>query len=106
MSELVTIKNNEEIIISETAVEKLKQFQRTKLQMDLYEKEIKEQIKEAMKKCGIIHMEFNGIYADITQVKARETIDSAKLKKELPEIAKEYTKIGEPSERFTFKIND
>lgn len=105
MNELLKIEDNN-VIISSNAIDKLKQFQKAKLQMDLFEKEFKEKLKEAMKECGIKQFECNGIYADIVEVKGRETIDSAKLKKELPEIAKEYTKVGKPSERFTLRIDD
>lgn len=105
MKELVEIKDNT-ILVAETAIEKLKDFQKMKLQMDLYEKELKEKLKEAMKQCGIKQLAIKGLYADITQVKGKETIDSARLKKELPEVAKEYTKVGKPSERFTLRLDD
>lgn len=103
MNELVTIKDNQ-IILAEETISKIKEFQKTKLQMDLVEKELKEKLKEAMKQCGLKQFMANGIYADITQVKGRETIDTKRLKTELPDIAQEYTKVGEPTERFTFKI--
>lgn len=103
MNELVTIKDNQITLAKET-ISKIKEFQKTKLQMDLIEKELKERLKEAMKECGLKQFMADGIYADIAQVKGRETIDTKRLKAELPDVAEEYTKVGEPTERFTFKI--
>lgn len=105
MNELVIVKNNE-IIIEEETINKIKEFQKIKLQMDLVEKEIKEKLKEAMKLCGKTKFANYGIYANIAEVKGKETLDIDKLKEELPEIVKEYTKVGKPSERFTFKITE
>ena len=105
MNELVIVKNNE-IIIEEETINKIKEFQKMKLKMDLVEKEIKEKLKEAMKQCGKTTFADYGIYANIAEVKGKETIDADRLKEELPDIAKEYTKVGKPSERFTFKITE
>lgn len=103
MNELVTIKDNQ-IIISEETIQKIREFEKMKLKMDLVEKEVKERLKEAMKLCGKKDFTGYGIYANIAEVKGRETIDTARLKKELPDVAQEYTKVGKPTERFTFKL--
>lgn len=103
MNELVTIKDNQ-IILAEETITKIREFEKIKLQMDLVEKEVKERLKEAMKACGKKDFTGYGIYANIAEVKGRETIDTTRLKKELPDIAEEYTKVGKPTERFTFKI--
>lgn len=105
MNGLVKIEDNK-ILVSKETIEKIKEFQKTKLKMDLMEKELKKELKNAMEKCGIKRFVGEGIYADITQVKGRETIDTKRLKAELPEIAEAYTNVGEPTERFTFKVAD
>lgn len=79
MNDIVKVVDGNIEIVSEV-VEQIKAFQKTKLQMDLMEKELKEKLKEVMEENGVKTFTFNGIYAEIKHVNGRTTIDSKRLK--------------------------
>lgn len=105
MNDLVKVENNE-IIIANEIVDKFKQFKKLKEEMDLTEKEIKQQLKDAMESVGVKNWAFNGIYAEIKYCDGRTTLDNTRLKEELPDVYKEYSKKGEPYSSFTLKITE
>lgn len=88
---LIKVENNE-IQISEDFLNDYRNFQKLKLSMDLMEKQIKEELKETMEKLGKDKLLLDGFSATIKAPYERKTIDSTRLKKELPDIAEEYTK--------------
>ena len=90
--ELVKIENNN-IRISNDFINKYRNFQKLKLEMDLMEKQVKEELKEAMESVGKDKLLLDGFSATIKAPYERKSIDSARLKKELPDIAEEFTKI-------------
>ena len=105
MNELVKIENNE-IVIAKEIVNQFKEFKKIKDQMDLKEKEVKQQLMDAMEKVGVKSWAFNGIFAEIKYCKGRTTVDTARLKEELPDIYEEYSKTGEPYNSFTLKVSE
>lgn len=104
-NELVKIENNE-IVITNEVVEQFKEFKKIKEKMDLTEKKVKQQLMDAMKEKGIKTWAFNGIFAEIKYCKGRTTLDSARLKEELPDIYEEYSKTGDPYNSFTLKVTE
>lgn len=90
--ELVKIENND-IQISSDFINQYRNFQKLKLEMDLMEKQVKEELKEAMENIGKDKLLLDGFSATIKAPYERKSIDSARLKKELPDIAEEFTKI-------------
>lgn len=88
--ELVKVINND-IQINNDFIEQYRNFKKTKLAMDLMEKQFKEEVKNAMEQLGKDKLILNGFCASIKAPYERKTIDSARLKKELPDIAEEYT---------------
>ena len=105
MNDLVKVENNEIVIASEV-IEQFKEFKKLKEEMDLKEKEIKQQLMDAMEKVGVKSWAFNGIYAEIKHVDGKTTIDSKRLKEELPDVYQEYSKKGDPYNSFTLKITE
>lgn len=105
MNELVTIKNNE-IEIQKEAVEKLRNFQKLKLQMDLIEKEIKEGVKQAMETLGKKSFAIEGLAVTYKAPTTRKSLDSKKLKEELPDIYEEYLKESNVSSSVTLTISE
>ena len=55
-------------------------------------KSMREQLQQAMEKYGVVKFENDVIKLTYVAPTARSSIDSAKLKKEMPEIAQKYTK--------------
>jgi predicted phage-related endonuclease len=66
-------------------------------------KEYEERIKDFMIQNNIELIESPTFKLQLSQVKGSERIDTKLLKEEMPEIAKKYTKIGEPTWRLTIK---
>lgn len=105
MNDLVKVENNE-IVIANEVVEQFKNFKKLKDEMDLKEKEVKQQLMDAMEKVGVKTWAYGGIYAEIKHVDGRTTVDSKRLKEELPDIYEEYSKKGEPYNSFTLKVTE
>ena len=91
MNELVSIKDNE-IVVQKEAVKKLREFQETKLKMDLMEKELKSKLKEAMESIGKKDFVIDGLAIKYKEPYVRKSIDSTRLKKDLPDVYDEYLK--------------
>lgn len=106
--ELVKVKNNE-IKINEELFEEIRAFEKEKILMDIKQKKLKEELKEAMLKNNIENWEYvsnNGgvIKATLKKPYYRETIDTKALKQDLPDIAKKYTTSTEVSASVLLKI--
>lgn len=91
MNDIVKIENNE-IIVSKDVVEQIKEFQKIKEKMDLMEKELKANLKEAMESVGIEKFIINGLCATVKKGTTRRSLDTKKLKEDLPDIYEEYLK--------------
>lgn len=94
MNELVKIENNE-ITVNNEVIEKIKEFNKLKLAIELKEKELKENLKKAMEEVGLKKFSTNGFNATIKNPTTRTSLDTKKLKEELPDIYEEYSKISE-----------
>ena len=74
------------------AIQKLTQLVVMKRQMEEQEKLLKEELLKAMETYGVKSFENEQIKLMYVAPTSRTTIDSTKLKKDHPDIAKEYTK--------------
>lgn len=91
MNELVRFENKE-IVVSNEAIEKLKNFKKVKDELDLLDKQLKQELKEAMEQVGLKKFIVNGLCATIKNESTRVTLDTKKLKEEMPDIYEEYSK--------------
>lgn len=105
MNELVKIVDGE-IEVANEVVEQIKKFQKMKVEMDLKEKELKKNLKDAMEKCGVKKWVANGLCATITDATVRTTVDSKRLKEELPDIYEEYSKTSNVSSSIRLVIGE
>lgn len=104
------VKYNEEskqLEISENVIAILKDYQKKKIEFEIKEKKFKEELLEAMEKYNITSWSTPNNDIDIVYKKAtkRTTIDSARLKKELPDIAEEYSKTTDVKSSVAISIN-
>ena len=90
-NEIVKVEDNQVLVANET-IEKIKEFKKEKARMDILEKELKTKLKEAMEKVGIKKFIVNGLCANIKEGTTRTSIDSKRLKEECPDIYEEYSK--------------
>ena len=91
MNELVRVEDGK-IIVAEEFTKEYAEFQKKVLEMDLKAKEVKEALKESMEKYNIPSYEDNFIKVTYRKPSTRTTVDSKKLKEELPDIYEEYSK--------------
>jgi predicted phage-related endonuclease len=105
MNELVKIEDNQIVIANET-IEKIKNFQKLKAEMDLIEKDLKQQLKDKMEEVGLKKFIVNGLCATIKNATTRTTLDSKKLKEELPDIYEEYSKTTEVASSISLTIGE
>lgn len=90
-NDLVKLENNE-IIVATDVVEQIKNFHKLKAEMDIKEKELKASLKEAMEKKGIKKFIINGLCATIKEGTTRKSIDTKRIKEEIPEVYEMYLK--------------
>lgn len=105
MNELVKIENNEIVVVPEI-IEQFKNFKKQKDEMDLKEKQFKQELKDQMEKLGIKKFIINGLSAVIKDGSTKTTLDTKKLKEELPDIYNEYSKTSEVASSITLTIAD
>ena len=103
MNEIIKIENNE-IIINNEWIEKYKEFKRVQLEMDIAEKEFKEELKNAMELIGKENIILDGFSASLRKGSTRTTLDTARIKKELPQIYEEYSKTSETPSSIILKV--
>lgn len=95
-NELVKVENGE-IIVAKDFTKAYAEFQKKALEMDLKVKEVKEKIKIAMEENNRLTYEDDFIKITYRKGTTRTSIDSARLKKELPDIYQEYSKTSNVS---------
>ena len=102
-NDLVVIKDNE-ILLNDEFLEKYKSFKKLQLEMDLIEKDFKAQLKSAMEEIGKDRIIQNGFSAKIKAGYTTKRFDSARFKKECPEIYEAYTKDSTVSSSLTIDV--
>lgn len=103
MNELVKIEKNE-IVIDSDFIEKYKNFKKLQLEMDLMEKDFKAKLKEAMELLGKDKVILDGFSAKIKAGFTTNRFDSARFKKECPDIYNEYLKESSVSSSITIDV--
>ena len=103
--ELVKVENGK-IIVAQEIVDAIVEFQKQALEMKLKEEELKENLKEAMEQHGITEWTSPNGELKVTYTKpfTRTTIDSTRLKNELPDIYEEYSKTSEVASSISIKV--
>lgn len=86
------------------AEETIKQIELQKKEAEAKAEELRQMLLEKMRDEGIKTFENERIRITYTAPTTRETIDSAKLKKEMPEVAKQYTKVSNVKDKITITL--
>lgn len=92
MKKLVIVRNGK-ITISEQFITEWVAFQKEAKEMEEKTKEIKEALKNAMEKYNVSKYENEFIKVTYKSASTRITVDSKKLREDLPGIYEEYSKI-------------
>ena len=91
MNNIVEI-NNGQIEISKEFTKQYKEFLKLQLEMDLKLKEVKEKVKNAMEEYGITNFEDDNLSFTYRKGTTRKSVDTKRLKEELPDIYEDYLK--------------
>ena len=102
MNELVKVENNQ-IVVSSDFINDYKKFQELKLKMDLAEKEIKQEVKELIES-GVAIAPSEEIKITYRKASTRTTLDSKKLKEDMPDIFEEYSKTSKVTSSVSINV--
>lgn len=103
MTELVKVENGE-IVVEPEIVTQIREFEKMKAEMDLKEKELKQALKENMEKYNITTWIADGLCAKYKSATTRKSIDTKRLKEELPDIYEEYLKESNVSSSISLTV--
>ena len=105
MNELVKVENGKIEVAKET-VQKIITLEKVKLELDLLSKELNKELKGKMEELGITKWSTDGLCAVLKQGTTRTTLDSKRLKEELPDIYNEYSKTSNVSSSLRLIIGE
>lgn len=104
MNEIVKVENGQ-ITVAEELVNKIVSFQKKALEMKLIEDDLKNKIKTAMEENGIDKgFQVGELKISYRKPSTRVTVDSKKLKEELPDIYEEYSKTSNVSSSISLSV--
>ena len=89
MPDLIKFTNNE-IVVKDEVLQKLKAYNEIKLKASLLEQEIKRDLQEAMEKYEVKKWDNDVFSATYVAPTTRKRFDSKRFEKELPELFEEY----------------
>jgi predicted phage-related endonuclease len=103
--ELVKVENGQ-VVVAQEIVNQIVNFKKEMLKMELLENQLKEEIKEAMEKNGIVKWTSPNGELKVVYKKAytKTTVDSTRLKEELPDIYEEYSKTSEVASSISISV--
>lgn len=101
--ELVKVENGQ-VVVAQEIVNQIVNFKKEMLKMELLEKQLKEEIKQAMETNGVQSLEFGELKIKYRSASTRTSIDSTRLKKELPDIYEEYSKTSEVASSISISV--
>lgn len=103
MSGLIKIENGQ-ITVANEFLEEFKALNHARLQAEMMEKELKQELLKAMELHGIKKWSNDYFQATYVAETERSSVDTKRLKEELPDIAEEYSKTSKvkPSVRVSF----
>ena len=91
--------NPQELTLFQTkamaVMREIAELDRMKKQLEAKDKVVRQELQEAMDKYGIKKFENDILKVTYVEPTTRTTIDSARLKKELPAVAEKYTKTSQ-----------
>lgn len=90
-NELVKVEDGK-IVVAQEFTKAYAEFQKQALEMDLKVKEVKEKLKQAMEDNGVLNYEDDFIKVIYKKAYTKSSVDTKRLKEDLPDIYEEYSK--------------
>lgn len=103
--DLVKVEGNDATVMPEV-VEFMKDFEKKKEIMAILDKRLKQDFKKIMEERGIKKLIINGLSIIHKDGYIRVTLDSKRLKEELPDIYEEYSKVTEVDSTVMITVGD
>lgn len=103
MNNLVKIENNN-IELDKNYIEQFKQAYKLNKELELKTKEINQVLNDYMEKTGTEKLLINGLLFSHRNATTRTTLDTKKLKEELPDVYEEYSKTSDVASYVTVKV--
>lgn len=103
MNNLIKIENGQ-ITVAQEFLEEFKALNQARLRAEMMEKELKQELRQAMEEYGIKKWSNDYFQATYIGETERTSVDTKRLKEELPDIAEEYSRTSKvkPSVRVSF----
>lgn len=105
MNELVRIENGN-VVVAQEIIKKIIDFKKYQAEMEYQEKLLKEGLMKAMEEVGITKFQINGLTATIKNSYSRTTVDSKRLKEEVPDIYEAYSKTVEVNPSIVLTVSE
>lgn len=96
--------NNNELSLTQQAIELVQRIRENKRKAEEDEALLKEAMLTAMKNNNVVKFESDQFNAQIIAATTRKSLDSTRLKKELPDIYEEFSKVSEVKESLRLTI--
>lgn len=103
MNDLVKIEKDQ-FMVDESYAEKYKLFLELKEWIELADKQIKQDAKDFMEATGKPNMTAGNLYFEYRKPTTRTSLDTKKLKEELPDIWEEYSKTSPVASSVIVKV--
>lgn len=104
-NELITMTEQGVALLSMDVATKIADFERKVKEIKDAEEKLKNAIKEEMVSKGVIKLETSDLTINYVEATTRETLDTKKLKEELPDIYDAYVKISEVKSSVRVKVH-
>jgi len=103
MEQMVKYENG--VMTIESAIcQQIALFKQKALEIELLEKELKQKIKNCMEEHGVTEFENDYFKVSYRKASTRTTIDSKKLKEELPDIYEAYAKTSNVASSISLEV--
>lgn len=98
--------SNDKITVSQEVVNKIKEFNKAKKEMEYQEQLLKDGLMEAMNQVGIKKFIIEGLSATIKDETVRKSLDTKRLQAECPDIYEAYLKESKVKSSITLSIGE
>lgn len=105
MNNLIKIENGQ-ITVAQEFLEEFKALNQARLRAEMLEKELKAELLHAMEEYGIKKWSNDYFQATYIAETERSSVDTKRLKEELPDIAEEYSRTSKVKSSVRVSFND
>lgn len=103
MNELVKVENGK-VMVSPEFTSDYARFESLRLDMELKSKQVKEELKKAMEEHNVLTYEDDFMKFAYRKGTTRTSVDSKRLKEELPDIYEEYSKTSNVASSISMEV--